>query len=38
MPVTTANFRNDVNHDGVIDVNDVNLVKRQKRTALPPHR
>jgi hypothetical protein len=38
MPVTAANFRNDVNHDGVIDVNDVNLVKRQKRTSLPRQR
>ena len=35
QPVTAANFRNDVNHDGFIDGNDVSLVKRQKRTSLP---
>jgi len=35
MLVTAANFRDDVNHDGVIDINDVNLVKKQKRTSLP---
>ena len=34
QPVTVANFREDVNHDGVIDANDVNLVKRQKGTSL----
>jgi hypothetical protein len=33
--VTAVNFRNDVNHDGVINGNDVNLVKKRRRTSLP---
>lgn len=36
QPVTPADFRNDVNHDGFIDGNDVNTVKKQKGTSLPP--
>jgi hypothetical protein len=35
QPVTAVNFRNDVNHDGVIDGNDVNIVKKRRRTSLP---
>jgi len=36
QPVSATNFRDDVNHDGVIDANDVSLVKRQKGTSLVP--
>jgi len=35
QPVTAMNFRDDLNHDGVIDGNDVDIVKRQKKTSLP---
>ena len=35
QPVMAANFRNDVNHDGFIDGNDVNIVKKKKKTSLP---
>ena len=34
-PVTMANFRNDVNHDGVIDGTDVSIVQKQRGSALP---
>ncbi len=34
-PVTISNFRDDVNHDGVIDVTDVTLVKDQRGLYLP---
>ncbi len=36
QPVMAANFRNDVNHDGFIDGNDVSIVKKNKKTSLPP--
>jgi len=35
-PVTIANFRDDVNHDGVIDSTDVSIVQKQRRSSLPP--
>jgi hypothetical protein len=35
QPVTAINFRDDLNHDGSIDVNDLNIVKRQKGTSIP---
>ena len=35
QPVTSANFREDVRPDGVINSNDVNEVKRHKNTSLP---
>ena len=35
QPVMAANFRNDVNHDGFIDGNDVNIVKKNRKTSLP---
>jgi hypothetical protein len=34
-PVTMANFRDDVNHDGVIDGTDVSTVQKQRGSALP---
>jgi hypothetical protein len=34
--VTAINFRDDLNHDGFIDANDLSIVKRQKTTSLPP--
>lgn len=34
-PVTTFNFRDDVNHDGFIDATDVNNVQNRKGTTLP---
>jgi hypothetical protein len=33
--VTTANFREDVNHDGVIDGTDVSIVQNQRGARLP---
>jgi hypothetical protein len=34
-PVTISNFRDDVNHDGVIDSTDVTMVKNQRGAFLP---
>lgn len=34
-PVTMANFRNDVNHDGVINSSDVTIVQNQRGASLP---
>jgi hypothetical protein len=34
--VTMANFRNDVNHNGVIDKTDVSIVQKQRGASLPP--
>jgi hypothetical protein len=34
--VTMANFRNDVNHNGVIDNTDVSIVRKQRGASLPP--
>jgi hypothetical protein len=34
-PVTISNFRDDVNHDGVIDNTDATLVKSQRGLYLP---
>jgi hypothetical protein len=34
--VTMANFRNDVNHNGVIDNTDVSIVQKQRGASLPP--
>ena len=33
--VTTANFRDDVNHDGVINTTDVSIVQNQRGSSLP---
>jgi hypothetical protein len=35
-PVTVANFRDDVNDDGMIDSADVSIVQKQRGTSLPP--
>jgi hypothetical protein len=34
--VTMANFRTDVNHNGVIDKTDVSIVQKQRGASLPP--
>jgi hypothetical protein len=36
QPVTTSNFRADVNANGSINASDVSLVKSQTGTSLPP--
>ena len=36
MPVTSANFREDVTVDGVINASDIGLVKSKSGDSLPP--
>jgi hypothetical protein len=35
-PVTSATFRSDVNHDGLVDAGDTIIVRKKVGTALPP--
>jgi hypothetical protein len=34
-PVMMSNFRDDVNHDGLIDSTDVSIVQKQKGSSVP---
>jgi hypothetical protein len=36
QPVTMLNFRDDVNHDGVIDSTDLRIVRNHRGASLPP--